>query len=401
MVQYPRGRELILGVGAGIAAYKSADLLRRLQDRGFLVTVVPTSNSLNFVGKATWEALSHRPVQTELWSDVASVPHIELGRKANVVVIAPATADLIARLASGRADDLLTSVVLSTSAPIIVVPAMHPEMWQNSATQANVRTLRDRGFFVMDPAHGRLTGSDVGIGRFPDTIEILDFIEESYGYKSDLSGTRIVITGGGTREPIDPVRFIGNRSSGKQAEAIALKAAMRGASVTLILGPNSLPRIEGVKTIEVETAEEMGNALDEAQASCDVLIMTAAVADARPIIKSGRKLKKGEFASIDLQENPDLLANFVRSKRDGQIVLGFAAETESDSSALLRLGKEKLVRKGVDLLFVNDVSGQNVFGSNQTNGFLIADDGFVSRFDDISKSELADHILDAIKGRMK
>ncbi|MFM8841192.1 MAG: bifunctional phosphopantothenoylcysteine decarboxylase/phosphopantothenate--cysteine ligase CoaBC, partial [Actinomycetota bacterium] len=234
-MEFPRGRELVLGVGAGIAAYKSCDLLRRLQDRGFLITVVPTPSSLHFVGKATWEALSHRPVIAELWSDVAKVPHIEIGKRADLVVIAPATADLMARIATGRADDLLTSVVLSTSAPVVLVPAMHPEMWQNPATMANVRLLRERGFFVMEPDTGRLTGEDVGVGRFPETSKIIDFIERSYGPRADLLGRRFLITGGGTREAIDPVRFIGNRSSGIQAREIAERAAMRGAEVTLVM----------------------------------------------------------------------------------------------------------------------------------------------------------------------
>ena len=203
-MSFPRGRELVLGVGAGIAAYKSCELLRRLQDHGFLVTVVPTPSSLHFVGKATWEALSHRPVRTELWENVEEVPHIELGRRADLMVIAPATANLISRLAHGNADDLLSAVVMSTAVPIVVVPAMHPEMWSNPATVANVETLRERGFYVMNPDEGRLTGEDVGVGRFPEVSRIIEFIETSYGHRADLMGRRIVITGGGTREPIDP-----------------------------------------------------------------------------------------------------------------------------------------------------------------------------------------------------
>jgi len=401
MMHYPRGRELVLGVGAGIAAYKSCELLRRLQDRGFLVTVVPTPSSLHFVGKATWEALSHRPVQTDLWSDVASVPHIEIGRRANIVVIAPATADLISRMVAGRADDLLTSVLLSTQAPVVVVPAMHPEMWNNPATMANVRLLKERGMHVMEPAYGRLTGSDVGVGRFPETMEIIDFIEESYGHAADLSGRRIVITGGGTREPIDPVRYIGNRSSGKQAHAIAERAAIRGAEVTLIMGPNSLPPIEGVETIHIETAAEMGEELDRHGRSADALIMTAAVADARPMTEESKKIKKGKLGSIILEENPDLLRRFTETKRDGQVVVGFAAETESDPAALMELGREKLTRKSIDLIFVNDVSAGQVFGAELTNGFLLSKDGIIGRFDETPKSELADRLLDAVKERLE
>ena len=395
----PQGREVLLGVGAGIAAYKACDLLRRLQDRGFLVTVVPTPNSLRFVGKATWEALSHRPVHTDLWSDVASVPHIELGRRSHLIVIAPATADLIARIASGRADDLLTSTVLSSKAPVIIIPAMHPEMWSNPATVENIRCLRSRGMFVMEPAYGRLTGDDVGIGRFPDSLEIIEFIETHCGYQADLVGKRIVITGGGTREPIDPVRFIGNRSSGKQARVLAELATERGAKVTLILGANTVPMLKGVDTIHVETAEEMGAALDQTSSQCDALIMTAAVADARPVTQEAKKIKKGELGSILLQENPDLLARFAANRRLGQVIVGFAAETESDLTQLVELGREKLKRKKLDLLFVNDVSEGRVFGSDSTEGFLLNAAGEIHRFVDSSKVDVAQRILDAVKER--
>lgn len=398
-MSFPRGRELVLGVGAGIAAYKSCELLRRLQDHGFLVTVVPTPTSLNFVGKATWEALSHRPVVTDLWSQVERVPHIEIGKQANVVVIAPATADLMARIVEGRADDLLTSVVLSTSSPIVVVPAMHPEMWHNAATVSNVKTLRERGFFVMDPSEGRLTGEDVGVGRFPEVQEIIQFIEASYGYKADLKDRRIVITGGGTREPIDPVRYIGNRSSGKQAHALAEQAAMRGAKVSMIMGPNNLNPIEGVDLISVETALDMEKAIESLGGDFDALIMTAAVADARPVTQEGKKIKKEALGAIILEENPDLLLKVTSQKKAGQIIVGFAAETESTDSKLIELGSEKLQRKGVDLLFVNDVSGGAVFGSDHTGGHLLSSDGSKQSFAGISKRDLADHLLDAIKGR--
>lgn len=399
-MEFPRGRELVLGVGAGIAAYKSCDLLRRLQDRGFLITVVPTPSSLHFVGKATWEALSHRPVIAELWSDVARVPHIEIGKRADLVVIAPTTADLMARIATGRADDLLTSVLLSTSAPVVLVPAMHPEMWQNPATVANVRLLRERGLFVMEPDTGRLTGEDVGVGRFPETSKIIDFIERSYGHRADLLGRRFLITGGGTREAIDPVRFIGNRSSGIQAREIAERAAMRGAEVTLVMGPNSLPPLEGVKTISIETAQEMGEALDQLQSESDVLVMTAAVADARPVVREAKKIKKDQLGAILLEENPDLLQRCSDRRVAGQVLVGFAAETESKDSELIRLGMEKLNRKGVDLLYVNDVSAGAVFGSDSTSGFLLSRDGAQDRFTALSKRELADRLIDAIVERM-
>lgn len=399
-MQFPRGRELVLGVGAGIAAYKSCDLLRRLQDRGFLITVVPTPTSLNFVGRATWEALSHRAVISELWSDVEKVPHIEIGKRADLVLIAPATADLIARIASGRADDLLTSVVISTKAPILLVPAMHPEMWLNPATQENVAKLRERGLFVMDPAVGRLTGEDVGIGRFPESSEILEFVESSFGHQADLVGKHFVITGGGTREPIDPVRYIGNRSSGRQAHVIAERAAMRGAEVTLIMGPHTLPEIEGIRTISIETAAEMGDALDSVFPQADVLIMTAAVADARPANRSNRKIKKDRLDAIQLEENLDLLHACSQQRRAGQLLIGFAAETESDTSELIQLGREKLVRKGVDMLFVNDVSEGAVFGSERTSGFLLEPQGIVERFIDVEKREVADRLIDAVKERL-
>lgn len=390
----------MLGVGAGIAAYKACDLLRRLQDRGFLVSVVPTANSLRFVGKATWEALSHRPVHTEVWSDVPSVPHVELGRRANLIVIAPATADLIARIAAGRADDLLTSTVLSSRAPVIIVPAMHPEMWSNVATVENVRTLRLRGMFVMEPAYGRLTGEDMGMGRFPDTTEIIDYIEANTSYQADLLGKHIVITGGGTREPIDPVRFIGNRSSGKQAQVLAESAVERGAKVTLILGASTVPALMNVDTVHIETTEEMGAALDQAAAGCDAIIMTAAVADARPITKETKKIKKSELGSILLQENPDLLARITANRRPGQVIVGFAAETENDLSTLVELGREKLKRKQVDLLFVNDVSEGRVFGSDSTEGFLLNAEGEIHRFVNSSKGDVARSILDAVRERL-
>lgn len=399
-MEFPRGRELVLGVGAGIAAYKSCDLLRRLQDRGFLITVVPTPSSLHFVGKATWEALSHRPVITDLWSDVEKVPHIEIGKRADLLVIAPATADLMARIAAGRADDLLTSVVLSTNAPIVLVPAMHPEMWQNEATVSNVRLLRERGLFVMEPDIGRLTGEDIGVGRFPETSKIIDFIEGSYGHRADLIGRNFLITGGGTREPIDPVRYIGNRSSGLQAREIAERAAIRGAKVTLIMGPNSLPTLEGITTISVETAQEMGEALEQHQQDCDVLVMTAAVADARPVVRESKKIKKDQLGAILLEENTDLLKRCSERRKSGQILVGFAAETEAQDSDLIRLGMEKLSRKGVDLLYVNDVTAGAVFGSERTTGFLLGADGGIEGFASTSKKELADRLIDAIVERM-
>ncbi|MBM3719051.1 MAG: bifunctional phosphopantothenoylcysteine decarboxylase/phosphopantothenate--cysteine ligase CoaBC [Actinobacteria bacterium] len=399
-MNFPRGRELVLGVGAGIAAYKSADLLRRLQDRGFLVTVVPTPNSLNFVGKATWEALSGRKAQSELWENVSDVPHVSLGDKANLILVAPATADLIARIAHGRADDLLTNTILSTTAPIVIVPAMHPKMWLNPATVKNVQTLRDRGVFVMDPAIGRLTGSDSGVGRFPDSSAIIDFVEESYGYCADLLGARVLVTAGGTREAIDPVRFIGNRSSGKQGWAIANQAAMRGAQVTLVLGPNSLPKIEGIETVEIESAAEMRDEILARFDDIDVLVMSAAVADARPVSVSDEKIKKEMLGSLLLEENQDLLAEFAAKKRTNQVIAGFAAETESNHEALVSAAKSKLARKGADLIYVNDVSSGKVFGSDMTSGAIITREGKIIPIEEVSKEMLADTLLDQIRERV-
>ncbi|MGA0865910.1 MAG: bifunctional phosphopantothenoylcysteine decarboxylase/phosphopantothenate--cysteine ligase CoaBC [Candidatus Nanopelagicaceae bacterium] len=399
-MSFPRGRELVLGVGAGIAAYKSCELLRRLQDHGFLVTVIPTPSSLHFVGKATWEALSHRPVRTELWENVEEVPHIELGRRADLMVIAPATANLISRLAHGNADDLLSAVVLSTAVPIVVVPAMHPEMWSNPATVANVEILRERGFYVMNPDEGRLTGEEVGVGRFPEVSRIIEFIETSYGHRADLIGRRVVITGGGTREPIDPVRYIGNRSSGKQAFSLANEAVRRGAKVTMIMGPNSLPKIEGVEYVDIETALEMDTALRRLKSDFDALIMTAAVADARPVSVEAQKIKKEALGAILLEENPDLLQGVTQMRAPGQVLVGFAAETTSDRNDLITLGNEKLHRKGVDLLFVNDVSGGAVFGEDSTRGFLLNEEGVIGEFPQITKEELARHLMDAIEERL-
>lgn len=393
---FPRGRELILGIGAGIAAYKSCELLRRLLDHGFLVTVVPTPNSLNFVGSATWQALSHRPVYTEVWENIPEVPHIALGEKAHIIVIAPATADLLARIAHGRADDLLTNTVLSSTAPVVVIPAMHPKMWLNPATVENVKILRERGLYVMNPSVGRLTGSDVGVGRFPETEEIIDFIEESYGYSSDLLGKKIVITSGGTREPIDPVRFIGNRSSGKQGYALAYNAAMRGGEVILIQGPTSLPTIEGITTVGIESAEDLFEAMRAHTEDADILIMSAAVSDARPLEVSQGKIKKGDLGSITLEENPDLIAEFARMKREkgsGQVIVGFAAETASSFESLITLGKQKLERKDLDLIYVNSVENGAIFSEENTEGAIISKSGSVFTVENMSKFEMAEILI--------
>jgi phosphopantothenoylcysteine decarboxylase/phosphopantothenate--cysteine ligase len=361
------GREVILGVGGGIAAYKSCDLLRRLKDHGYAVTVVPTPSSLNFVGAATWEALSGRKVTSEVFESVEEVRHVSLAKKANFIIIAPATADLIARMSAGRADDLLTNVVLASNSPILIVPAMHPEMWNDAATKANVQTLRSRGYLVMDPDVGALTSGDVGQGRFPETARILEEFSSLTQSRADLLGKKVLITAGGTREAIDPVRFIGNQSSGKQGYAVARAALQRGAEVTLIAANTSLSDIEGVRIIKVESASQMLSSLESEFSHADILVMSAAVADARPSQIADMKIKKSDYTNIALVENPDLLRTIAASKK-GQIIVGFAAETSED----LQVAREKMDAKGADVLYLNDVSAGDIFNSETTHGFILA-----------------------------
>jgi phosphopantothenoylcysteine decarboxylase/phosphopantothenate--cysteine ligase len=382
-------REVILGVGGGIAAYKACDLLRRMQDLGFAVTVVPTPSSLNFVGAATWEALSGREVTTSVFESVDQVRHVSLARVAEAIVIAPATADLIARIASGRADDLLTNVVLASDAPIFIVPAMHPAMWFNSATQANVETLRSRGYFVMEPAEGALTSGDVGKGRFPDTPEILAQLNASIFLPQDLAGKKVLISAGGTREAIDPVRFIGNRSTGKQGIAIAEAALARGADVTLVIANSTLPTNPKIKRIDVESVQDLSAALADNFAMSDYLFMAAAVSDARPATVAEEKIKKSHFTSIELIENEDVLATLAANKSQ-QVIIAFAAETDSDS---IDLAREKMERKGADVIYLNNVSGGAIFGANSTSGSIIDKNGILESFTDISKENLAHALI--------
>jgi len=389
-------REIVLGVGGGIAAYKACELLRRLQDLDFSITVVPTPSSLNFVGAATWEALSGRSVSTEVWQDVDKVKHISLADQAEAIIIAPTTADLLARLVQGRADDLLTNVVSASSKPKFLVPAMHPQMWLNPTTQANVEILKSRGFAVMQPATGRLTGEDSGVGRFPESQQIIAAFLEHIGSTQDLLGKRILISAGGTREAIDPVRYIGNRSSGKQGEALAIEARNRGAHVTMVLANSNIADVAGIQTLRVETAAQMHGALKDNMHDCDVLIMAAAVSDARPTSVAQEKIKKADLQSIDLVSNLDILKDLSADAKDSQIIVGFAAET----SDLENLGLAKLKSKKLNLIYVNDVSNGAVFASDQSAGFLISDDGQSTYIEQTSKAKVARNILDKVVSRL-
>jgi len=387
--------KVILGVGGGIAAYKSCDLLRRLQDRNYDVTVVPTPSSLNFVGAATWEALSGKKVTTQVWESVDEVRHVRLAADNELILISPATADLIARIAMGRADDLLTNLILASSAIKILIPAMHTNMWTNPATVANVALLRERGFQVMTPASGRLTGADSGLGRLPSTDEILAYLAGVISEKQYLFGKRILITAGGTREPIDPVRYIGNRSSGKQGYAIAQAALDRGASVTLLSANVTLPDPVGAMVIRVESAAELREALSEEFAATDILVMAAAVADARPALAGSEKLKKDQYQEIKLTANPDLVAEIALTKKN-QVIVGFAAET----SLNLAEAKRKLITKGLDLIYLNDVSSGEIFGSDSTTGIFISADGTEVTVQKVSKATLANQLLDLLVDKL-
>lgn len=396
-ITFPRGREVVLGVSAGIAAYKSCELLRRLQDAGFLVTVVPTQASLNFVGKATWEALSGRPVATSVWENADSVSHVALADSCDLIVVAPATADVIARIAQGRADDLLTTTVLASSSPKVIVPAMHPHMWLNPATQDNVTTLRARGFFVLEPDVGRLTGKDSGIGRFPETATILDAIQTISKTKPTLQGRKIVVSAGGTREAIDPVRFIGNRSSGRQGLAIAYEALRAGADVTVVSAATDPYHLEGAQVIHVESAEDMQRAIEAEFVDADALVMAAAVADFRVETSAISKLKKESFSNLNLVRNDDIVASVGMKKRSNQVVVAFAAET---STQLEELGEKKLRAKNADFLYINDVSGGAVFGDEMSSGLLLSMDGAPRIFSNVSKYEVAQGIVEAISHRL-
>lgn len=398
-------RKITLGVTGGIAAYKSCELLRRLLDKGFDVQVVPTTNALRFVGAATWEALSGKKVHASLWEDVAAGAHIEIARTTELLLIAPATADFLARLAQGRSEDLLSATALTVQSPVVIVPAMHHQMWRNEATQANVAILRERGILVMEPAEGPLNNGDTGVGRFPEIFEIFDYLNSHDLLRSDLIGKSVVVTAGGTREMIDPVRFIGNLSSGKQGVAIAKAAAARGAQVTLIaanISPELLPRDKSISIIEVSSTADLSREL-QSVGNFDYLFMAAAVSDYRAAQLSGSKIKRtGTDLSLELVENPDLLATFAAHHRDQAegkqsrshrgVIVGFAAESSVDVGQ----ASEKLSRKGVDYLFVNDIAHQEVFNSPSNGGFLIDKYGTTTTFEYQSKDTLSDALLDVV-----
>ena len=395
---------ILLGVAGGIAAYKACLLLRSFTEAGHEVTVVPTPSALNFVGEATWAALSGRPVCTEVWQRAHEVPHVALGRAAELVVVAPATADLLARAASGRADDLLTNVLLTATCPVLMAPAMHTEMWLHPATVANVGTLRERGVIVLDPDSGRLTGSDTGPGRLPEPSEIdqvaralLEAGVADAVRSRDLAGVRLAVSAGGTREAIDPVRYLGNSSSGRMGLAIARAAALRGAAVTVVAAAISAEVPSGAAIVRVDSTAELAGAMLALAPETDVIVMAAAPADFTPSDPSGVKLKKhgDEGLVLRLTQTTDVLATLVRRRSAGQLIVGFAAETAGSEQDLLRLGEAKLARKGCDLLVLNDVSGGAVFGAADNQVTILDSAGVVDRAGG-DKNLIAHRILDAI-----
>lgn len=403
----PQRRRVVLGVGGGIAAYKACELLRRFTESGHDVTVVPTASALQFVGAATWAALSGKPVSAEVWDRVHEVPHVRIGQSADLVVVAPTTADLLAKAAHGLADDLLTNTLLTARCPVVLVPAMHTEMWEHPATRANVATLRERGVLVVEPAEGRLTGADTGKGRLPEPAEVfalcVDVLDRDGDTGRDLVGRHVVVSAGGTREYLDPVRFLGNRSSGLQGYALARAAASRGAKVTLVAANTALADPAGVDVVRVETTEQLREAVLTAAATADAVVMAAAPADFRPTSRSEAKIKKAEDGSapaIELEQNPDVLRELAGHRaHESQVVVGFAAETGDANGSVLDLARAKLARKGCDLLVVNDVSGGAVFGSPDNEAVILEADGAFVEVPRGSKGALAHAIWDRVGAR--
>lgn len=393
------GLRIVTGVCGGIAAYKAAALVRLLTESGADVTVVPTESALRFVGAPTWEALSGHPVSTTVWDHVPGVQHIALGQDADLVVVAPATANLLGKAAAGLADDLLTTTLLAARGPVVMAPAMHTEMWEHPATRANVAALRGRGVHVIEPAIGRLTGADTGPGRLPEPAQILTECLSVVRSRTDLAGRRILISAGGTREPLDPVRFLGNRSSGRMGWALARTAAARGAEVTVVAANVSLAPPPGVELIPVMTATQMHDAMLARQDDHDTIVMCAAVADFRPTDVSDVKLKKGarsEPEVIRLERTPDILRDLVAHRRAGQLIVGFAAETgDSDADALTH-ARTKLAAKGCDLLVVNDVGQGSVFGSDDNEVVILDTAGGAVSVPRADKSRIADAVWDRV-----
>jgi phosphopantothenoylcysteine decarboxylase/phosphopantothenate--cysteine ligase len=401
-------KRIVVGVSGGIAAYKACTVVRQLAEAGHDVRVIPTDSALRFVGAATFEALSGNPVHTGVFTDVPEVPHVRLGQQADLVVVAPATADLLARAVHGRADDLLTATLLTARCPVLFAPAMHTEMWLHPATVDNVATLRRRGAVVLEPAFGRLTGADSGKGRLPEAEEITTLahllLDRHEALAFDLAGRKVLVTAGGTREPIDPVRFIGNRSSGKQGYAVARVAAQRGAEVTLIAGHTvGLIDPAGVDVVHVSSAQQLADAVSKHAPAADVLVMAAAVADFRPAHVAAAKIKKGQDDPplIELVRNDDVLAGAVLSRAHGELpnmraIVGFAAETGDANGDVLFHARAKLRRKGCDLLVVNAVGEGRAFEVDNNDGWLLASDGTESALQHGSKTLMASRIVDAI-----
>ncbi|MFF7652446.1 bifunctional phosphopantothenoylcysteine decarboxylase/phosphopantothenate--cysteine ligase CoaBC [Streptomyces sp. NPDC007983] len=403
MADRPR---VVLGVSGGIAAYKACELLRRLTESGHDVRVVPTASALHFVGEATWSALSGNPAGTEVWESVHEVPHVRIGQSADLVVVAPATADLLAKAAHGLADDLLTNTLLTARCPVVFAPAMHTEMWEHPATRENVATLRRRGAVVIEPAVGRLTGVDTGKGRLPDPQEIFEVCRRVLArgpeaIRADLAGRHVVISAGGTREPLDPVRYLGNRSTGKQGYALARAAVARGARVTLVSANSELPAPAGADVVRVGTAVQLREAVLKAAADADAVVMAAAVADFRPAHYAPGKIKKRdgqEPEPVALVRNPDVLAEISAERaRPGQVVVGFAAETDD----VLVNGRAKLARKGCDLLVVNEVGEHKTFGSEENEAVVLGADGTETPVPYGPKEALAETVWDLVAARFR
>ena len=396
--------KVVLGVAGGIAAYKAVELLRQLTETGQDVTVVPTASALEFVGAPTWAALSGKPVSASTWDSVHEVPHVRIGQEADLVVVAPATANLLAKAAHGLADDLLTNTLLTARCPVVLVPAMHTEMWEMAATQANVATLRSRGFLVVEPAVGRLTGKDSGKGRLPEPEEIAYLCRRVLDGRgaADLAGRRVVVTSGGTREHLDPVRYLGNRSSGRQGHALARAAVARGAEVVLVTS-SGLPDPAGVKVVKVTSALEMHDAVLTEAASADAVVMAAAVADYRPAERLTSKRKKTDTLSVDFVQNPDILRELVAARRHGQVLVGFAAETGDGSRDVLDYGRAKLARKSCDLLVVNEVgeAGHPTgFEGTHNAATVLGADGSTTEVPLVTKDALSDVIWDLVAARL-